>query len=110
MQNSDVADKRQNSRFSYRGEVRVAGASQCTCSDISEVGLFVFAIQPFEKGNLLDLSFTVGGKELTVKGEVKYLQQGIGMGVAFRDLNDEQKAGLRELVDWLSDGDQISVY
>ena len=38
-------------------------------------------------------------QKITVKAEVKYCQPGIGMGIAFIDLNDEQRAKIRELVE-----------
>ena len=107
MQDYQGSDRRRSRRFPYREDILIAGAKQCTCSDISEGGIFISAIQAFEEGEMLSVSIPVNGQRLTVKGEVKYLQHGIGMGIAFRELSSEQKTKIKELVarvssDWLA--------
>jgi Tfp pilus assembly protein PilZ len=71
----------------------------CTSGDISEGGIFVSAIQYFEEGNVVELSIPVREGKITVKAQVKYAQPGIGAGVMFIDLNDEQRAKIKEVVE-----------
>ena len=95
-------DRRQNERYAYREDILIDGAKQCTSGDISEGGIFVSAIQAFEEGEMLDVSIPVGEDRLTVKGEVRYLQHGIGVGLEFCELSAEQKTKIKDLVAHIS--------
>ena len=95
-------ERRKSQRFPFREDILIDGAKLCTSNEISEGGLFVSAIQIFEEGEVIDLTIPLGGEQITVKGQVKYCQPGIGMGVMFHDLNDEQKGKIRKLVDRVS--------
>ena len=48
---------------------------------------------------MIDLIIPMKGEKITPKAQVKYCQPGIGVGLAFANLNDEQGAKIKELVD-----------
>jgi len=99
MNGQDYKNPRKHKRVLFREHMLIDGTKSCTCTDISEGGLFVSAIQYFEKGDTIEVSFPFKGEKITVKAEVKYCQPGIGMGIMFIDLNDQQKAKIRALVE-----------
>jgi hypothetical protein len=92
-------ERRKSQRFPFREDILIDGAKLCTSNEISEGGLFVSAIQIFEEGEVIDVTIPLGGEQITVKGQVKYCQPGIGMGVMFYKLDDEQKNRIKKLVD-----------
>jgi hypothetical protein len=96
--NQGSAKGRQHRRLSFREDVLVDGTRLCTSTDISEGGLFVSAIQFFEEGSIVEVTIPFGQERITVKAQVKYCQTGIGIGIMFIDLDDEQKAKLKRLV------------
>jgi Tfp pilus assembly protein PilZ len=95
-------ERRKSERLPFREDVVVDGAKLCTSNDISEGGLFVSAIQIFEVDDVIEVSIPLKEDKVTVKAKVKYCQPGIGMGIMFIDLNDEQKKRIRELVENVS--------
>ena len=99
MNPEDFKTQRKHKRVPFREDMLIDGQKSCSSTDISEGGLFVSAIQYFEQGDVIEVSIPIKGEKITVKAQVKYCQQGIGMGIMFVDLNDEQKAKLRELIE-----------
>jgi hypothetical protein len=102
MKNYDGEERRMSRRFPFREDILIDGAKQCTCNDISEDGIFISAIQIFDEGEMIEVTIPFGEERITVKGQIKYCQQGIGMGVMFHDLNDEHKVKIKTLVDRIS--------
>ena len=102
MENQDGDGRRKSRRFPFREDILIDGAKQCTCSDISEDGIFISAIQIFDEGEMIEVTIPFGEERITVKGQIKYCQQGIGMGVMFHDLDDEHKVKIKTLVDRIS--------
>ena len=70
-----------------------------TSVDISEDGLYISAIQSYEKNSVIDVTIPFKGEKLTFKAQVRYCQPGIGMGVLFIDLNAEQRGKIKELIE-----------
>ena len=103
MNDQQREERRRSQRFPFREDILIDGAKLCTSNEISEGGLFVSAIQIFEEGEVIDVTIPLGGERITVKGLVKYCQPGIGMGVMFHNLNEEQKTKIKKLVDRVSD-------
>jgi len=95
-------ERRKSERFPFREDILIDGAKLCTSNEISEGGLFISAIQIFEEGEVIDVTIPLGGEQITVRGQVKYCQPGIGMGVMFYDLNREQEIKIKKLVDRVS--------
>jgi hypothetical protein len=91
-------ERRQHKRHPFREEIIIDGTKRCTCTDISDLGLYVSTIQSFEETGIIDVTIPVKGKDLTVKARVQYHQPGIGMGIMFVDLTDEQKAIIKDVI------------
>jgi hypothetical protein len=77
----------------------IDGVTQCTSADISEGGLFTSTIQRFEKDEVIELIIPIKAEKITPKAQVEYCQPGIGVGLAFIDLNDVLTAKIKELVE-----------
>lgn len=99
MNNEEKKEHREKERFPFREDILIDGIRKCTSLDISENGLYISAIQLYENNTLIDVTIPLKGEKLTVKAQVRFRQPGIGMGVVFIDLNDEQRAKIKELID-----------
>lgn len=66
--------------------------------DISSRGMFINTPQVFPIGAALTLRFRLGhtGRLLTVRADVRYCLEGVGIGVEFTDLTDTQRQWLDE--------------
>ena len=95
---SDHHERRKYVRYPFRKEILIDGTKRCTCSDISEFGLYISTIQSFEEQGIIEVSIPFQENFLTVKAQVQYSQPGIGIGVMFVDLTDEQKRIIREII------------
>ena len=105
MDDRERTERRKHERFPFREDILVDGSKLCTSTDISEGGLFVSAIQFFEEGSVVALTIPLGEEKITVKAQVKYCQPGIGIGLMFIGLNDEQRVKIRELIASISKSD-----
>jgi succinyl-CoA synthetase beta subunit len=99
MNDQDNKERRKYERFSFREDILVDGTKLCTITDISEGGIFISAIQAFEQNSIIDITIPFKGHKLTLKAQVQYSQQGIGIGVKFVDINDEQRAIIKKLIE-----------
>ncbi len=95
-------ERRQFERIPFREDILVDGLMKCASVDISEGGLYICTMQPFEGNSVVDISIPFKGEMLTLTGLVQYSQVGIGMGVRFVDLDDGQRAKIKELIDGLT--------
>ena len=101
MNNEDKKDRREYERFLFREDILIDGARMCTSMDISEIGLYISAMQSYENNSVIDITIPFKGGKLTVKARVRHCQPGIGMGFMFVDLNAEQRAKIKELIESL---------
>ena len=92
-------ERRKCKRYPFREEVLIDGTKRCTCTDISELGLYVSTIQSFEEEKVIKVTIPVQGKPISVKARVQYHQPGIGMGIMFVDLTEEQKAIIKDIIE-----------
>ncbi len=99
MKNGEKKELRQYKRFPFIEDILIDGIQRCTSMDICECGLFVSAIQHFEEKNIISVTIPFKGEKITLKGQVRFYQSGIGMGIRFVDLNDEQQVIIRELIE-----------
>lgn len=69
--------------------------------DVSVGGVFISAKEPFPMGSetTLALQLAAGGTTIKAAGKVVYSLKGLGMGIQFADLNDENRATLQKFVD-----------
>jgi hypothetical protein len=92
-------NRRKYKRYPFREDILIDGSRECTAMDISEGGIYVSAMQLFEKDSVIDITIPFRGEKITVKAKVQYCQPGIGMGIMFIDLSEQQKTLIKELVE-----------
>jgi hypothetical protein len=92
-------ERREYKRYPFMENILIDGVKVCRSTDISEGGLFVTAIQHFEENDLIDVTISFREWTVMVKGQVRYYQFGIGMGIMFVDLTDEQRAQIMEIIE-----------
>jgi hypothetical protein len=71
--------------------------------DLGQGGCFVDMLIPFETGTKVQVRIHKDSAQLQVNGTVTYSQTGLGMGIAFDELDIEQE---RTLSSWL--GEEVS--
>ena len=96
--NFDNVELRKFKRYPFREHILIDGVQRVTSTDISEEGLYISAIQYFEENSVIHISIPFKEKKITVKGQVKYSQAGVGIGIKFIDLNNEQRALIKALI------------
>jgi hypothetical protein len=99
MANKDKEDLRKYERVPFVEDILIDGMMSCTSTDISEGGLYVSAIQHFKENAVLDVTIPFKKEKITFKGQVRYCQGGIGVGIKFINLNDEQKAIIKWIIE-----------
>jgi hypothetical protein len=93
-----------------RREPRVALSSDVECeldkglfrwrfADISAGGMFIDVYDPLPPGTLFRLRFQLDPPPIAATAQVNYVQPRIGMGVEFKELAEEDRGRIRELVD-----------
>lgn len=93
---------RRHRRIPFHQEVEVVGVGVRRCTDISVGGLFLETVQSFATGERLHLRFKLtDGKDdpIDVTAVVRYAQEPVGAGVAFKDLAPEDVRRLEAFVD-----------
>jgi hypothetical protein len=91
-------EHRKHERVPFREEVLIDGVRVSTSLDISEEGLYISGIQSYEEQSFIEVTIPFKEEKLQIKAQVRYCQPGIGIGVVFIDLNDEQRTKIRELI------------
>lgn len=91
-------ERRSFKRYVFREEILLEGTYAGTSTNISERGIFVFSLEPYDEDAVIDIVIPLQKEKLTVRARVRHCQPGIGMGLLFVDLNDEQRAKIKELV------------
>lgn len=66
--------------------------------DFSPKGMFIHIGRYFPQGTVLKVSFRLGrsGKDVHARGEVRYCLLGVGVGIEFVDMADEDKRAIEE--------------
>jgi hypothetical protein len=100
MQNG--ADRRKKERIPFREHILIDGIRPTTSIDISEGGIYLSSIQFFEENTIVDISIPFQDETIDVKGKVQFHQPGIGLGIMFIDLTEDQKAKIQKIISRLS--------
>lgn len=96
--NEDMKERRDRKRIPFREHILIDDIIKCESIDISETGLYVCAVQHFEENSVIDITIPLKEEKLKVKGQVLYCQLGIGMGINFIDLNNEQRTKIQQFI------------
>lgn len=101
MKSSGGVERRKYRRVTIVQEMLFGDRVSRKMDDISEEGLFIATPETFMEGSVLDLKFRLfnDGKLITVKAEVRYIQEGVGMGVRFKDLKPEDRKRIKEFIE-----------
>jgi hypothetical protein len=91
-------DERVPIKLSVRCEV-LSGRYEAHLDDVSLGGCFVNTAGRVDLGEIVVFEIKLpSGEWLTLRGEVVSYQQGIGFGVVFSFLTDDEEQSLRELI------------
>jgi hypothetical protein len=101
------ADKRKSPRYRCQGSARLqelnSGISLwATFTDISLHGCYIEAATPLRVGAHLNLRLEANGFRFEAEGEVRVAYPGVGMGVSFTNMSEENRDQLRELVRFIA--------
>ena len=95
-------ERRRNQRLKVLLEARWGSLSnrhEARVDDISMSGCFVNTYGPVEIGEPVELKILRrSGEWLTLNGYVATYQHGVGFGLAFADLSEEDKTALQDLI------------
>jgi len=99
------SDRRGNDRVVFTAtaeivELRSGARFSARTTDLSPGGCFVDTKIPFPVGTKVHVTLRKGKASFEAPGTVAYLQDGLGMGVSFGDLESVRRS---ELASWLSD-------
>lgn len=97
----ETGKERAHDRVFVIKDIYLDGTMSCTSSDISESGLFVNTTQYFKTDDIVKVTIPIDNEKLTLKAEVKYCQQGIGIGIMFVDMDDMQKEKIKGFLESL---------
>ena len=101
MRSEKNKERRKHKRVTIVQEMFFGDRGVRKMDDISEEGMFISTNEAFMKGSILDLKFRLFNDDqpITVKAEVRYIQDGVGMGVSFTDLKAEDRERIRKFVE-----------
>jgi hypothetical protein len=102
---TETTERRGTARMQFTATAEiielVSGARFSTrTTDLGPGGCFVDTMLPFPVGSCVRIALQKGKAKFETGGSVVYSQTGLGMGIAFSDLNPEQQA---ELETWLEE-------
>src|SRR2546423_879895 len=83
-----------------------SGARGARVSDLSLGGCFVDSISSVNVGETVGFKLRTDDKWQDMLGEIAYILPGMGFGLHFKDLSDEQKQVLTEII--LTNGGSLS--
>lgn len=106
-ENFQGAEKRRSPRYKCEGsaEVREDGCdvrTWATFTDVSLHGCYVEAQATYPAGTLLHMKLEVNGIRVETMGTVRVSYPYLGMGIAFKEISEENQAHLRQLLSKLS--------
>jgi hypothetical protein len=96
MDNQEKEEIRKYERFHFREDISIDG-TRCVCMDISESGIYV-AAQYFATGDIVDVTLPFKDRHITIKGQVQHCDNGFGAGINFINLNDDNRAIIKQLI------------
>lgn len=101
------AEKRRSRRYQCEGSVEMCedGCEVRTWATFSDIGLhgcYVEAHATYPIGTVLHMKLEANGVRVETKGSVRVSYPYLGMGVAFGEISEENRARLRELLATIS--------
>jgi hypothetical protein len=102
-----IVEKRRSPRYRCQGGARLQLAGEAaslwaTFTDISLHGCYVEMPNTLRVGTILNLRLECQGVRIEAIGEVRVAYPGVGMGISFSKMSDQDQTQLRELVHSIS--------
>jgi hypothetical protein len=71
--------------------------------DISPKGMFIHIPQAFPEGAVMKIEFWLSrsGRQINTRAEVRYCLPGVGIGIEFIDISDEDRQAIETEIDTL---------
>lgn len=91
-------EQRIQRRIPFTQQILINNSLMVNAIDISEGGLYVHTGRMFPGGSIVALVFSIGNQKFNLKAKVQHCQEGVGMGLEFVNLTDEQKNGIKTLL------------
>jgi hypothetical protein len=85
----------------FCNEVEIVGYGPRRSADLSAGGMFIETIAAFPRETVLDLKFKLGDSDtapVMVQARVRYVANGIGVGVEFMDLASDDRLRIERLL------------
>jgi PilZ domain len=98
---SDNKMRRRYRRVPFIHEVEVVDVGMHRCSDLSPGGLYIETVHSFPVDSVVTLRFQLGDADeppISVRARVLYIHEGIGLGLAFVDLNPHDRERLEHFI------------
>ena len=94
-------EKRRHRRVKILQDIHFGQQTQRRVDDLSEEGMFIATPASYLPESVLDLKFRLFNDDapIEVQAEVRYVQEGTGMGVRFLNLKDKDRKRIREFVE-----------
>ena len=86
-----MADKRRDARVIFRKQVLINNLLGATGLDLSKSGIYIHTGRNFIKNSIVSISLPLDNAVLDLKACVQHSKPGVGMGLKFLDLTEEQK-------------------
>lgn len=101
MKSKEGMERRKYKRVTIIQEMFFGDRGIRKMDDISEQGMFISTPDVYMKGSILDLKFRLFNQDrpISVKAEVRYVQEGVGIGVRFMNLKPENREQIKKFVD-----------
>ena len=96
MGDQEQKERRKYKRFPFREDILIDNVMQAYSQNISQDGMFLCAANPPEKDSIITVTIPL---KLTVKAVVRNYQPGIGTGIKFIDMTDDQKILIKQLIE-----------
>lgn len=92
-------DRRSNPRLSVSLDARWDRDHPARITNLSEGGCYLDTVGEVMRGEIVGFRVLLpDGDFLYLEGEVRHYTAGVGFGVQFVDLNDEQQSNLKRLI------------
>ena len=110
---TEVVERRLKTRHAFSATAEVtdlaSGARLSTrAADLSQRGCYLDSLNPSPVGANIRLRITWAGAELVCHAVVRDSQPGMGMGVAFTDLDDARKALIENWIERLGSSKSVA--
>lgn len=91
-------EHRRSQRIFFKKPILINNSVKAQGLDISESGMYVSTGRHFPPGTIVVLSVPLEEETLSVRAKVQHSQSGVGMGLMFVELSNEQRISIRSFV------------